>query len=49
MAVEPATNDTHSQDIQAHVRDYSGFTRLLKYGAIISFVTAMIVLVVISS
>jgi hypothetical protein len=48
MAVEPATNETPTGDLEAHVRDYSGFTRMLKISAIISFITAMIVLVVIS-
>ena len=48
MAVEPGTNDTPTGDLEAHVRDYSGFTRMLKLGAIISFIVAMIVLVLIS-
>jgi len=48
MAVEPATTD-HSAEIANHARDYSGFIKLFKYGAIISFVTAMIILVIISN
>jgi hypothetical protein len=48
MAVQPSTDD-HSGDIQAHVRDYSRFTGMLKWGAIISFILAMIVVVVISN
>jgi len=47
MAIEPATNDT-AHDYVAHTRDYSKFTKLLKYGAIISFVTAIVVLFLIS-
>ena len=49
MAVEPATNEVPIQDVQAHVRDYAGFTRLLKWGAIASFVTGLIVLLIIAN
>lgn len=48
MAVEPADQEMSSQDMQAHVRDYSGFTTLLKWGAIVSFITALIVMFLIS-
>lgn len=48
MAVEPATTD-HSAEIVNHARDYSSFMRMLKYGALFSFITAMIVLVIISN
>jgi hypothetical protein len=48
MAVEPATNQAQSQDLEAHVRDYSGFIKLFKYGAIFSFITAMVVMIIIS-
>ena len=48
MAVEPASNEPPSQDMQMHVRDYSGFVSLLKWGALVSFVTAIIVLFLIS-
>jgi hypothetical protein len=47
MAVEPVTG-SQSGDFEAHARDYSKFTGLLKWGAIICFVIAMLVLVVIS-
>lgn len=49
MAVEPATDQVHSDDLQAHVRDYSGFIRMLKWGAIISFVIGFIVVILISN
>lgn len=49
MAVEPATDEAPKQDVQAHVRDYSGFTRMLKWGAIISFVIGFIVVILISN
>lgn len=49
MAVEPATDQAQSEHLQAHVRDYSGFIKMFKYGAIISFITAMVVVMIISS
>ena len=48
MAVEPATNEAQSEDFQAHRRDYSRFTKLLTYGAIVSFFTGLIVMFLIS-
>ena len=48
MAVEHATTDSGNADFEAHVRNYAGFTRLFKWGAIISFVATMLVLVIIS-
>ncbi|MFL6733849.1 MAG: aa3-type cytochrome c oxidase subunit IV [Sphingomicrobium sp.] len=48
MALEPTTNEHANGDLQAHVRDYSGFTYMLKWGAIVSFIVAMLVLVIIS-
>jgi hypothetical protein len=47
MGVEPV-NGSSSGDLEAHVRDYSKFTGMLKWGAIICFILAMLVLVVIS-
>ena len=47
MAAEPA-NQSNSGDMEAHARDYSKFIAMLKWGAIISFVVAMITVVVIS-
>ncbi len=46
---EPLLDNPPTQEVAAHVRDYSGFVRLLKWGAAISFVTAMIVLMLISN
>lgn len=34
-------------DYPAHFRNYSGFLTLLKYGAIVSFITALIVMYII--
>ena len=49
MAVEPATNEAPTQDMQAHIRDYSGFIKLFKYGAIISIIIAFAVMFLISN
>ena len=48
MAVDPVTTE-HSGQIEAHARDYSGFVRLLKWTAIISFIIAMGTMYVISN
>ena len=46
-----ADNKVHptatEMDYPAHFRNYDGFTRLLKYGAAISFVTALVVMYII--
>lgn len=47
MAVEPA-NETNAGDLQSHVRDYSKFIAMLKWGAIVSFILAVIVVLIIS-
>ena len=48
MAVEPATNQASTDDFDAHVRDYSGFIKLFKYGTVVSLITGLIVVVLIS-
>jgi hypothetical protein len=48
MAIEPASDHSQSDDFQAHVRDYSGFIRMFKWLAIISFITAIFVMIIIS-
>ncbi len=48
MAVEPATNEPVTQDMNAHVRDYTGFTKLFLYGAIAAFTIGIIVLFIIA-
>lgn len=48
MAAEPADGIDRG-DMQAHVRDYSKFTAMLKWGAIGSFILAVIVVVIISN
>ena len=46
---EPLLDNPPTQEAAAHVRDYSAFTKMFKWGAIISFITAMLVMVVISN
>ena len=46
---EPLLTDPPTPEVATHVRDYSAFIKLLKWGAIISFVTAMLVMVIISN
>jgi hypothetical protein len=45
---EPATEDARPNDFEAHVRDYSGFLRMFKWLAIVSFLTALFVMFIIS-
>ena len=44
----PATEPSRPDDFAAHERDYSGFIKMFKWLAIISFLTAMFVMVIIS-
>lgn len=45
---EPILTNPPTQDVAHHVRDYSRFVQLLKWGAIISLVTALFVMMIIS-
>jgi hypothetical protein len=36
-------------DVQAHVKSYSAFASMMKWGTILSFIVAMIVVILISS
>lgn len=45
MAVEGETQD----DIKAHVKSYSNFAWMMKWGTIVSAIVAIIVVVMISS
>jgi hypothetical protein len=47
MANEPATKEL-PQDYQAHLRDYSGFTKILKWSALAALITGLIVVWLIS-
>lgn len=46
---EPILNHPTTPEATAHVRDYRRFTGMLKWGAIISFILAMLVVFIISS
>ncbi len=45
---EPLLTSPPTQDAAVHVRDYTRFIKLLKWGAIISLITAFFVLWLIS-
>jgi hypothetical protein len=45
---EPLLSSPPTQDMAWHVRDYSGFVKLFKWGAIVSFATAMLVILIIT-
>lgn len=45
---KPATEDARPDDYEAHVRDYSGFIRMFKWLAILSFLTALFVMFIIT-
>ena len=45
---EPILTDPPTQDVAHHVRDYTRFVQLLKWGAILSLVTALFVMMIIS-
>jgi hypothetical protein len=46
--VDPVFEEAHAPELQKHVRDYSRFIQMLKWGAIVSFVTAILVLFIIT-
>ena len=48
MAVEPVNEQGQKPEFQAHVRDYSYFIMMFKYGAIIAFITGILVMLIIS-
>ena len=48
MAAEPANSKQSKQDMQAHIRDYAGFTKLFLYGAIASFMIGLLVIFIIA-
>jgi hypothetical protein len=47
MADDKVHPTATEMDYPAHFRNYDGFLKLFKYGAIVSFITAMVVMYVI--
>ena len=45
---EPLLDNPPTQEVAHHVRDYQGFVRLLKWGAIVSLITAFLVILIIA-
>jgi len=48
MDVDAVTNENQPGEIGRHARDYSRFVKLFKWGAAVSFITAMVVLMIIA-
>lgn len=46
---EPLLTSPPTQEAAAHVRDYTRFTKMLKWSAILSFITAIVVMIIISN
>lgn len=45
---EPVLANPPTQEMAWHVRDYAGFVKMFKWGAIVSFVIAMLVIWIIT-
>ena len=45
---EPLLTSPPTQEVAAHVRDYARFTKMLKWGAIVALITALLVMLIIS-
>ena len=45
---EPLLTSPPTQDVAVHVRDYTRFIKMLKWGAIVSLIVAFLVLMIIS-
>jgi hypothetical protein len=45
---DPILTNPPTQEVERHVRDYSRFTALLKWGAIVSLIVAFFVLLIIA-
>jgi hypothetical protein len=46
---EPLLVSPPTQDVAAHVRDYTNFTRLLKWGAIVCLIIGLVWLLIIKA
>jgi len=49
MAADQAHPTATEMDYPAHERNYSGFIKLFKYGAVVSFIVGMIVIYIIAN
>jgi hypothetical protein len=49
MAANQAHPTATEMDYPAHERNYSGFIKLFKYGAVVSFIVGMIVIYIIAN
>lgn len=48
MDVDAVTNENQPGEIGRHARDYSRFIAMFKWGAIFSFITAIVVMMIIA-
>lgn len=48
MDVDAVTNHDQPGEIGRHARDYSRFITMFKWGAVISFITAIVVMMIIA-
>lgn len=46
--VESVTDENQPGEVGRHARDYSRFTQIVKWGAIVGAITALLVLLIIS-
>lgn len=46
---EPLLDNPPTPEAAVHVRDYTRFIKMFKWGAILSFITGMVVMVIISN
>lgn len=46
--VDPMFQEAHAPQVETHIRDYSRFVQMFKWGAIISFITGILVLFIIA-
>lgn len=49
MAAEPTSNDTSPVDYKVAVKDYGLMITMLKWGAIVAFLTGILVMIIIAS
>lgn len=43
---EPILSDAQSSDVAVHVRDYTRFTKMLKWGALVCLAIAFLILLI---
>lgn len=49
MAIDGASRSETAKELEVHVRDYSAFINIAKWGAILSVIVALVVMYIISN